>query len=98
MPHRASNDYVRKLATFLRDNLPQKRLIYVEYSNEVWNAAFEQGQYAISQAIAQGLINPHKFYAKKSKEIFNIFQEVFGSSSASRLKFVICYQAVNSWS
>jgi hypothetical protein len=46
VPHLASDDYVTKFATFLRDNVAPTRLIYVEYSNEVWNTFFAQGKYA----------------------------------------------------
>lgn len=33
VPHLATDDFVTQLATFLRDNIPLKRTIYVEYSN-----------------------------------------------------------------
>jgi hypothetical protein len=95
VPHLATDDYVTQLATFLNANIPQKRTIYVEYSNEVWNTAFEQGKYATAQATALNLTNYHKFYARRSLQIFNIFSSVFGSNT--RLKFVISYQAVSSW-
>ena len=96
VPHKASDDFVTKLANFLKDNIPTKRVIYVEYSNEVWNAFFEQGKYATAQAAALGLPNYHKFYAQRSLKIFNIFSSVFGDNSP-RLKFVISYQAVSKW-
>lgn len=91
----ASDDYVTKLATYLKTNLPQGRTIYVEYSNEVWNTFFAQGQYATAQATALGLANYHKFYAMRSLQIFNIFTSVFGGNS--RLRFVISYQSVSKW-
>jgi hypothetical protein len=97
VPHQATDDYVTKLATYLKANLPQKRKIYVEYSNEVWNTFFDQGKYAVAQSTALGLANYHKFYAKRSKEIFNIFKSVFGDSASSVLKFVVSYQAVSQW-
>jgi hypothetical protein len=97
VPHLASDDYVNKLASFLKANLSASSLIYVEYSNEVWNSFFAQGQYAINQSKALNLSNAHKFYGTRSLQIFNIFSTVFGSTTASRLKFVISYQAVSSW-
>jgi hypothetical protein len=33
IPHLASDDYVTKLASFLKSNIPLNRIIYVEYSN-----------------------------------------------------------------
>lgn len=95
VPHLATDDYVTQFATYLKNNIPSQRTIYVEYSNEVWNTAFEQGKYATAQATAQGMANYHKFYASRSLQIFNIFSTVFGSNS--RLKFVIAYQAVSKW-
>ncbi len=48
------------------------------------------------QATNLGLTNYHKFYAKRSAEIFDIFSTVFGYGSP-RLKFVVSYQAVSKW-
>jgi hypothetical protein len=95
VPHLATDDYVTQMASFLRDNTPLKRTIYVEYSNEVWNTAFEQGKYASVQATLLNLGSHHRFYARRSLQVFNIFTSVFGGNS--RLKFVIAYQAVNRW-
>ena len=97
IPHKANDDYVKKIATKLKERLPKHLTIYVEYSNEVWNTWFEQGKYAQEQATLLGLENHHKFYAKRSLEIFNIFKEVFGSDEQYRLKFVISTQFVSSW-
>jgi hypothetical protein len=33
IPHLASNDYVTKLAQYLKANISSNRLIYIEYSN-----------------------------------------------------------------
>jgi len=33
VPHRASDDFINKFANHLYNNLPTKRIIYVEYSN-----------------------------------------------------------------
>lgn len=42
VPHLADDDYVTKLATMLRDKLRPDVKVYVEHSNEAWNAAFPQ--------------------------------------------------------
>ena len=96
IPHQATDNYVTKLAQYLKANISSQRKIYVEYSNEVWNTFFAQGKYAVDQASALGLANYHKFYAQRSLKIFNIFSSVFGSGS-SRLQFVVSFQAVNKW-
>lgn len=45
VPHSASEDYIRKMARFFRDDLNGDRHIYVEYSNEIWNWIFPQTQW-----------------------------------------------------
>jgi hypothetical protein len=52
MPHMATDDYVRKFAQYVKDNLDQKLTAYVEYSNEVWNWQFQQANYAKEQGAA----------------------------------------------
>jgi len=42
IPHVASEDYIRNMAQYFRDNLESGRHIYVEYSNETWNWMFNQ--------------------------------------------------------
>lgn len=42
IPHTASEDYVRNMAAYFRDNLEPDRHIYIEYSNEIWNFIFPQ--------------------------------------------------------
>jgi hypothetical protein len=91
----ADDNYVRQLATMFKQNLNAGFVIYLEYSNEVWNPAFgdngENGQYtyANQQGLAQNLPDcsadkiwecGKRFYAKRSVEIFDIFEEVFGGT------------------
>jgi hypothetical protein len=66
IPHLASNDFVSQFATYLKANVPSNRLIYVEYSNEVWDISLDQGKYASTQATNLALSSSHKFYAKRS--------------------------------
>ena len=49
--HLASDDFVRQMATLVRDTLRPDLTIYVEHSNEVWNVAFPQGEYATRRGI-----------------------------------------------
>ena len=92
----ASDDYVEKLAQYLKANVSSNRIIYVEYSNEVWNTFFAQGKYATDQASKLGLANYHKFYTQRSLQIFNIFKSVYNSASA-KLQFVVSFQVVSKW-
>lgn len=45
VPANADDDYLRKFATLVRDNLKTGLKAYVEYSNEVWNWGFDQAHF-----------------------------------------------------
>ena len=53
VPAHATDDYVRQLATLLKNGLASDLKIYLEYSNEVWNTSFEQNRYNRSAAGAE---------------------------------------------
>lgn len=44
IPALADDDYVVQLAAVLKAKLNKDRIVYVEYSNEVWNSQFKQNQ------------------------------------------------------
>lgn len=98
VPHRASDDYVRRMATLVRDRLDPRLRAHIEYSNEVWNLAFPQGQWAAAESARLGLPHPHgmgsAFHARRSLEIFLIFGEVYGAQALPRLVRVVAGQAV----
>jgi hypothetical protein len=54
IPHKASDDYVRRFAGVVRDRMDVGRVAYFEYSNEVWNGIFKQTAYAENQGAARG--------------------------------------------
>ncbi len=58
VPHRASDEYIEKMATLFRDNLNPERLLTVEYSNELWNWIFGQAQWLNKY----GCINQNKIW------------------------------------
>lgn len=45
VPHTASDDYIRQMARFFRDELEPERHLYIEYSNEIWNWIFPQAHW-----------------------------------------------------
>ncbi|CAK9041028.1 unnamed protein product [Durusdinium trenchii] len=101
--HLASDDYVRQEASFWLQHLRPDVQVYVEHSNEVWNPLFPQGRYATQKGTELGLVDgtcrtPHcgrvRYNAYRSKQIFDIWADVWSSGSRSRLKFVISTQAV----
>ncbi len=94
-------DYVRRFAEYVRDNLDPSRKVYVELSNEVWNYVFP----ATKQAEQEGLeanLSPHRFqamlwrYAEKTAWMMKIWSEVF-AANPDRLVRVIATQHVSAW-
>ncbi|MBW2203781.1 MAG: hypothetical protein JRF52_06680, partial [Deltaproteobacteria bacterium] len=100
MPHEATHGYVENFAKMVKEKLNPSLKVYVEYSNEVWNSRFQQARYA--GRVGQGLDlskDPFEaglfFYAKRAKEIFQIWEDVFGGPD--RLVRVLAAQSTNSW-
>jgi hypothetical protein len=93
VPVSASTDYVTQLATMLRDNLDPTLNIYVESSNEVWNSVFHQQAWNAAQAAALG-INEHENHARRTVELAQIFESVFGAGSLNnRIRVMLCCHA-----
>ena len=99
IPHMADDNYVRQYAKQVKDTLDPSLTIYLEYSNEVWNFAFEQYHYTEKKGKELGLMSHEgpwagaaSYYALRSKEIFMIWEDVFGGSD--RLQRVIAWQVV----
>lgn len=101
LPHQASDDYVRRFATMVRDRLDPSLTVYIEYSNEVWNYAFKQTRDLEQRGLALGLapgdggMSMIRYYAQRSVEVFKIWEEVFGGRQ--RLVRVLASQMVNPW-
>ncbi len=101
IPHRADEDFVRRMAQMVKDTLDPTLKIYIEYSNEVWNGQFEQARYASEQGKKLGLSDNDfqsqlRFYSQRSVEIYRIWKEVFGQQK-NRLVCVMGSQSVNPW-
>ncbi|ELR98852.1 hypothetical protein [Gloeocapsa sp. PCC 73106] len=64
IPHLADDDYIREFATLLREQLDPSKIIYVEYSNELWNAQFQQTQWLWRV----GCENPDTFIPDESNQ------------------------------
>ncbi|MDV2998756.1 MAG: hypothetical protein N5P05_000362 [Chroococcopsis gigantea SAG 12.99] len=94
MPSMVNDDYVRNFAQYVKDNLAPNRKIYVEYSNEAWNASLPQFQWIKAQAAADGL-NTTQWFAKRTAQVINIWRDVFGAQSG-QIVGVLGAQAANS--
>lgn len=96
VPHKADDDYVRHMAEMVRDRMKPGHKVYVEYSNEIWNTApgFEQTAYSIAmgktlpQPIPNANIPCAAWYAHRSKQIWDIWDEVFGGREAASKRLV----------
>jgi hypothetical protein len=111
MPHLADDGYVRNFAQLVKRTLDPKRRIYVEFSNEVWNGQFEQARWAGQKGIELGIaaeggtgqpkpwVGQWHYTARRSVEIFKIWDEVFGGreAAAKRLVRVLPSQSANAY-
>ena len=100
VPALADDDYVLQLATLLKRQLPATTRIYVEYSNEVWNAQFTQYEQNRSLAVTEVRDEPlspldHdgvgdenvwgiRRIAQRGKEISDLFRAAFGEAAMMR--------------
>jgi hypothetical protein len=101
MPWNADEDYVRRFATYVRDNLSSGRKVYVEMSNEVWNSSYPVAAQARNEGVAAGLSSDPFVaqlfrYAQKATWAQKIWTEVF-ATQPSRLVRVAAGQNQNAW-
>jgi hypothetical protein len=85
VPHEANDTYIQSLAALLRDTLDPSLKVFVEYSNEAWNAGSLQGQYLY----ARGAANPNTWggpferaaqeMGRQTAKIATHFKSVFGA-------------------
>lgn len=99
IPHQANDAFVTEVATLVRDRLDPKLKVYVEYSNEAWNYGFQQAAYMRDQGVALNLAGGDvfqkgsRYYARRSVQIFGIFQQVLGTTGSQRLVRVLAGQS-----
>jgi hypothetical protein len=103
IPHKATDDYIDSLATYILNNLNSNLNVYVEYSNEIWNTIFDQrafvnnnapghqNAYVSTDLAAISSPNIWKKMAYMSKRVFDRFYTVW-SGSTDRLIRVIATQ------
>jgi hypothetical protein len=101
MPHKADDDYVRRFAEYVRDNLDPALPVWVEYSNEVWNGMFEQFRYVIDEGVRLNLSGNEyeaglRFYSQRTTQILKIWEDVFGAEK-ERVIGVYAAHVANDW-
>ncbi len=108
MPHLADDDYVRRFAEYVRDNLDPRLVAHVEFSNEAWNWQFQQAQDALRlgnerwavDADGSGAIEPWEYAdhgwmqwnGMRAAQMAQIWTEVFAEEAPARLDRVISSQ------
>ncbi|MFM9977742.1 MAG: hypothetical protein ACKVOP_06820, partial [Sphingomonadaceae bacterium] len=102
MPINASDDYVKKFATYVRDNLRRDLKVRVELSNEVWNFVFPQSRYAEAQAVAKWGPGATwmEWYGMRTAQVGRTWNQVFrepitGSSDPRRV--IVVYNTQFGW-
>ena len=103
IPHQATDEYVRNFATLVRESLLSTLPIYVEYSNEIWNAGFSQGGWVEAQGVTEWpaslesrFTKRMNWHGKRSAHVCEIWKSVF-AASPERVTCVLASQAANSW-
>lgn len=86
IPHQADPDYIRGFAGLVKDSLRHERKMYIEYSNEVWNAMF--GQYRWVEAHGDPALSHARKYASFARQAFGIWQEEFGDQKGRIIRVV----------
>ena len=111
IPAMATDDYVTQLATLLKNTLDPDRVVYVEYSNEVWNGIFTQYSQNYNAAQAEvatgnsplnadgetnGVYLSWRRTAERLKQISDDFKNVWGASAINgRIRPVLAGQYAN---
>jgi hypothetical protein len=101
IPYKASDDYMRQYARMVKNRLRKKQIVYVEFSNEVWNVIFPSATYAARKAdklwnfpyknvkgIKRRFLLAANWYAKRSVEMCQIWKKEFGGQR-NRVKCVV---------
>jgi hypothetical protein len=95
MPHVSDDAYAHNFALAVKARLDAALGVYIEHSNEVWNAIFPQYAYAVVQGAAQNpAIDAMQYHALRSRTVGKIFEQVLGAQRAVTL---LGAQAGNSW-
>ena len=98
MPHPAAEDYWRGFATLVKGSLRSDLAVFLERSNECWNALFGCGAGAYAEARRRGLF-ASTVHAEHSAAMAAAWRAVWSAAPAApqRLVHVLSTQTVNSW-
>lgn len=85
IPHKANNDFVRRYARYVKENLKPGLKAYIEYTNEAWNTIFSQAHYVKDQGERLQLDEDrdkggYKYFSLRSVQIFDMWEQTFGGT------------------
>jgi hypothetical protein len=87
VPHMADDEFISSFARYVNQYLKPNLKVYLEYTNEAWNAVFvPQAEHMKQQGVRQKLdkdrrIAGFKYYSKQSVHIFRLWENAFGGTS-----------------
>lgn len=87
MPHAATDDYNRRFALLVKEQLDPSLPVYLEYSNEAWNSRFDCLKWLNTVHPENGW----SYYGQHAANTFAIWHEAFGSEKG-RVKRVLAGQ------
>lgn len=93
MPHQADDEFIRNFAEMVKQDLDANLRIYIEYSNEVWNAQFRQYAWVKRSGTQE---NQPANYASFAEKVFDIWHEVFAGQEDRVVRVAAC-QLMNPW-
>jgi hypothetical protein len=102
VPHLADDNYITQFATYIRSNLNASLKAYVEYSNEVWNPLFTQGQWFEDRGVEKyasadsAFTKRLNYYGFKADAMGAILKTAF-AGVLNRLTVVLGAQAANTY-
>lgn len=94
IPVNTRADYQRQFAQLVREQLRPGLRVYVEYGDDVGVWPTASSQFCIQRGRELGLSDDwnqsrNRFYARRSDELFTIWNEIFGDGDDSRLITVL---------
>ena len=104
VPHRASPDFIKRMAALFRDGVDRDRKLVVEYSNETWNWGFDQTKWLNKHGQPSERVRAERPAAAKLwpdnmtgmiQRCLDLWTEVYGAERARRLIRVAGGQTAN---
>jgi hypothetical protein len=85
VPHMATDEYMRQMAQYVKDNLAKDLNVYVEYTNEYFTTIFDQYPYLVQQGQQKFGDVPFanaQAYGARASEMTQIFKQVFAEEES----------------